>query len=145
VILKFYKYEGFYGGIMRTSNVSHKLIGKHLAKDVFCNLGRLLLGKNVSLTASLIDKLIDNDIYFVYIDDEMSKGVEITGLIRDEQMLHCVKTVKNVLNNVMKKNESGVSLMIREQDIDAVSNVIKSLIEALEDSESTLYTFSINS
>jgi putative nucleotidyltransferase with HDIG domain len=125
---------------MRSSNVSHKIIGKYLAKDVFCNSGRLLLGRSVELSASLIDKLIDNDIYFVYIDDEMSEGIEIKGMISDEQMLHCVRTVKQVLKNVTKKSESGVNFMIREQDIDTVSDIIKSLIEALEDSESTLYT-----
>jgi len=125
---------------MRSTNVSHKLIGKYLAKDVYDNTGRLLLGCSVELTTSLIEKLVDNDIFVVYIDDKLSEGIEVDGIISDQHMLHAVKTVKQVLLNTTKTQEGGIPKMIPQKDIEAVSDMIKSLIEALEDSENTLFT-----
>ncbi|MBI9015279.1 MAG: HD-GYP domain-containing protein [Clostridiales bacterium] len=125
---------------MRSTNVSHKLIGGYLAKNVYCDDGRLLLGKNVKLTPSLIDKLIDNDVYIVYINDQLSDGIEINSVISEEKMNHCVRKVKEVLQNIASKDEKGVQTMIREEDLNMVSDIIKDLIDALEDSENTLYT-----
>lgn len=125
---------------MRATNVSHKLHNKYLAKDVYDNHGRLLLGKNVKMTMSLIDKLIDNDVLIVYIEDHLSEGIEMNSLIRDEQMIKSVRVVKQVLNNVLERRSDGVQKMILEEDLVAVGDVIKDLIEALENCENTMYT-----
>lgn len=125
---------------MRVANVSHKLHKKYLAKDVFDNNGRLLLGRNVELTPSLIDKLIDNDVFIVYIEDKLSEGIEVHSLISDEQMVQSVRVVKQVLNNVVQRRSDGVQKMILDEDLSLVGDVIKDLIEALENCEDTMYT-----
>lgn len=125
---------------MRQANVSEKLINKNLAKDVYSDTGRLLLGKGVVLTMNLIDKLIDSEVYFVYIDDVFSDGIEIKGLISDTQMISSVNKVKSILTGVMDKDKSEVAGMIHENDVILVGDIIKDLIEHLESSDDTLYT-----
>ncbi|WP_240839826.1 HD-GYP domain-containing protein [Acidaminobacter sp. JC074] len=124
---------------MRVVNVSHKLHNKYLAKDVYDNEGRLLLGRNVQLTPSLIDKLIESDVFIVYIEDQLSEGIEVKNVISDEQMIHSVRSVKHIMNNITKQ-DSGVPTMIREEDLALVGDIIKELIEALEENEGALYT-----
>jgi len=124
---------------MRVVNVSHKLHNKYLAKNVYDNEGRLLLGKSVQLSPSLVDKLITSDIFVVYIDDEFSEGIEVKNIISEEQMIHSVRSVKKIMTNITKQT-SGVPTMIKKEDIKLVGDVIKELIEALEDNEDALYT-----
>lgn len=124
---------------MRIANVSHKLIGQYIAKEVFDSVGRLLLGKNVKLTVSLIDKLVDQEIYMVYIDDKMSEGIQVDGIISDEQMIHSVRTIKNIMTNCLKP-KPGMPTMIMEKDLVTVGNVISDLIETLENNPGALYT-----
>lgn len=125
---------------MRSTNVTYKLIDTYLGKDVYDEYGKLLLGKKVKLTSSLIDKLVDNEIYYVYVDDELSRGIDIQGIISDEHMIKSVTQVKKVLNNVMKNEKKGIQKMIPQEDIKAVREIVKDLIDALENSENTLFT-----
>lgn len=125
---------------MRLASVSDKLINSVLAKQVFNEKGRLLLGKNIKLTQSLIDKLLDNEVYTVYIDDDLSQGIEVNGLIDDVTMITNVNKVKGIMNRVMRQQGQGISQMIHEEDVDIVGDIIKDLIEHLENCEDTLYT-----
>lgn len=125
---------------MRSTNVTYQLIDSYLGKDVFDEYGNLLLGKNVKLTASLIDKLIDSEIYFVYIEDEFSKGIKVEGILSQKQMIHSVQQVKRVLLKVTEPSKKGVQKMIRDEDIHLVEDLVKELIKLLEDSEKTLFT-----
>lgn len=128
------------GGLMRQANVSDKILYKRLAKDVYDDLGRMLLGKGVEITPKLLDSLIDKDVYFVYIDDALSEGIEVKGIIDDTEMLKSVNKVKHILNQATKDQSNGVSMMIREQDIKAVEDIIGDLIDLLLNSDQTLYT-----
>ncbi len=125
---------------MRSTEVSKKIIGERLGKDIYSDAGRLLLGKGVLLNDALIDKLANSEIYFVYIDDEFSEGIEIEGIVDDRVIINSINKVKNVLKNVMKKDSKSSSAMIPEKDMESVKNVMNSLIEALEESEGVLYT-----
>lgn len=125
---------------MRSTNVTYQIIDSYLGKDVYDEYGNLLLGKGVQLTSSLIDKLVNSEIYYVYIDDALSEGIEVEGILSDRQIIKSVQQVKKILMNVAEPNQKGVSKMIRHEDIHAVGNLIKELIEALENSEATLFT-----
>lgn len=125
---------------MRIVEVSEKLIGEKMGKDIYTDTGRLLLGRGVVLNNILIKKLLNGDIYFVYIDDEFSEGIEIKGIIDDHVMMKSINKVKNILTNVVRKNKGSVSNMVNDEDINSVQDVVSSLINALEESENALYT-----
>jgi putative nucleotidyltransferase with HDIG domain len=124
---------------MRQANVTEKLIGKYLARDIYDDMGRLLLGKEIELSDVLIKKLLDAEVYFVYIEDQLSEGIEVKGLIEDTKMLGSINKVKNILQNVTVEKKDAAA-MIREEDLEAVDSVIKDLIESLEENPDALYT-----
>lgn len=125
---------------MRLVSVDENIIHLKLGKDVYNENGKLLLGKGVLLTESLIDKLLESEVYTVVVSDEMSDGIEIKSLIDDTKMIAAVSTVKGVLNRMARRQEKGVSLMVPEEEVEMVGNIIKDLIEHLEECQDTLYT-----
>lgn len=125
---------------MRLVSVDENIIHLKLGKDVYNEKGKLLLGKGILLTESLIDKLLESEVYTVVVSDDMSEGIEMKNLIDDTKMIAAVSTVKGVLNRMARRQEKGVSLMVPEEEVEMVGNIIKDLIEHLEECQDTLYT-----
>lgn len=125
---------------MRLASVSEDLIEYKLGNDVYNDLGSLLLGKGVVLTSTFIEKLIDHDIFTVLIDDPFSEGIEPKSLVGDEQMIVSVNAIKGILTKMSGKKKLGISAMILESDIEVVDNVIKDLMDHLDNCQETLYT-----
>lgn len=76
-----------------------------LAKTIYDDRGRVLLNQGIELSASLIDKLENNEIYAVYIQDDYS-AQEIHDVISPELRQKAVKEVKQTfekLRSDMKK------------------------------------------
>lgn len=125
---------------MRAVAVSGKLIGEKVGKDTYSDYGRLLLGKGVVLTNSLIFKLKNCEINYIYIDDEFSEGINPKGIINDHMMLQSINKVKTILTKIADRDAKGVKKLIPEKELEAVQSVVSSLIEALEESKNALYT-----
>lgn len=89
--------------------------GMQLAYNLFDSFGRVLLSKNASLTESYIEKLIDMGFPGVYINDELSEGIELDTIITPELRsdgLACVRRcdvdgckviAKNVVEQIAEK------------------------------------------
>ncbi|MBN2796919.1 MAG: HD-GYP domain-containing protein, partial [Clostridia bacterium] len=125
---------------MRLVSVSEKIVNLILGKDVYNESGKLLLGKNIKLTETLIDKLLESEIYTVVVQDEMSDGIAVDSFIDDVKMIAAVSKVKGILTRIARRKENGISVMIPDEEVEAVGNIIKALIEHLEECNDTLYT-----
>lgn len=125
---------------MRLASVSEKIVDLTLGKDVYDEFGRLLLGKGIILTESLVDKLLESEVYTVVVTDRFSEGIETKSLIDDAQMVQSVSKVKGILTRMARMKDKGITSMIREEDVNIVGDVIKDLIEHLENCEDTLFT-----
>lgn len=70
--------------------------GMILANEVINSMGKVLICKNTELTRGYIEKLIEIGIHSVYIDDELSKGIEIDEPISPVLRSEGLKAVKNM-------------------------------------------------
>lgn len=68
--------------------------GMILANEVINSMGKVLICKNTELTRGYIEKLIEIGIPSVYIDDELSKGIEIDV---DERDLSNFETISSLI------------------------------------------------
>lgn len=84
---------------MRKIPMDSVLPGMRLARTIFNTDGRILLASGTLLKESYIERLINNKISEVYIDDEISKGVEINDVICQETKLQAKLLVKKLMEN----------------------------------------------
>lgn len=95
--------------------------GMLLGKSIYNSNGTLLLKEGLKLKQQYIDKVIDLDIKGIYIDDEISKGIEIENIIDDELRLNTVQKIKDIFmeaeNNTGQMKEKIESLNILIEDI----------------------------
>ncbi len=86
--------------------------GMVLGADIYDSYGRILLGRNATLSFEYIDRLNELGFDGIYIDDELSAGIDIEPLISP--------TLRS----------EGMSC-IRRQDIDACISVGKQMVEQI--------------
>lgn len=70
-----------------------------LAQTLYNTKGKVLLAKGVSLTQSLIDKIDENGIGMIYINDKYSQG-EIEDIIRPELKNKASQAIKEVYKSI---------------------------------------------
>lgn len=83
-------------------------IGSSLAQDIYNNRGSILLKKGVVLTPTLIEKIENNGIYTIYIDDGYS-DIEIEEIIRPEVKQKAVQAIKETFSNISKMNKKAMA------------------------------------
>ena len=67
-----------------------------LGKNLYNNNGSLLLKAGTRIRKHYIDKIIELGFQGVYIDDNMSKDIEIHEVISDELRINTVQRIKDV-------------------------------------------------
>jgi len=79
---------------MRMMPISLSRPGMKLAKKIYSDDGIVLLAEGVELNASLIRRLGECGISFLYIQDARTEGITFPELLSDETQLHAIKTIR---------------------------------------------------
>lgn len=80
-----------------------------LARPIFDIDGRKLLNAGSSLKPNIIQKLYEKGLTSVYIDDELSEGIEIDTLLKDETSLKAKAVIREEMNRLSQKKEVNVA------------------------------------
>ncbi len=80
-----------------------------LGKAIYDSEGRRLLNSGVSLRPTIIQKLYEKGITCVYINDEISEGIEINSLLCEETKTHAKLIVREEMQRLSKKNTMDCS------------------------------------
>ncbi len=107
---------------MRYISLKEARPGMILAYDLYDSFGRTLVGSNCGLTAHYIEKLAAYGFDGVYIEDELSKGIEIepaispqlrvAGLacVREGNIDGCQNIAKRIVEEVLEKGVMSLDL-----------------------------------
>lgn len=125
---------------MRIANTQSLKNDMILGKPVFTSNGSLLLNRGIKLTDTFIRSLKQKRIPAVYIDDDISKGIDVENAIDLEVKIKAVETIKNAFQDISnhqkgRKNKSFVS----PKTYRAVKDVIDSIIENLQKNNDCLF------
>lgn len=93
-----------------------------LARPLYDIEGKKLLSAGVKLTPSIVQKLMEKGVTSVYIEDEISKNVEIHGVLTDETRNQAKLTIRNEMNRLATKGEI---------DYSAISRVVDQIMEEM--------------
>lgn len=120
---------------MRLISLKKAVPGMMVGKDLYTCQGNKLLSKGVKLTDYVIKRLYEFGIYDIYIEDEISKGIEISDVINPETRTMARKTiieavqdlkanknfstgnVKKVVNTIVDELLANENIMINLLDI----------------------------
>ena len=75
-----------------------------LARPIYDIEGRRLLNSGVSLRPSIVQKLHEKGISSVYIDDEISEGIEVEGILCEETRTRARLIVKEEMQRLSQKS-----------------------------------------
>ncbi|AOT68597.1 HD-GYP domain-containing protein [Geosporobacter ferrireducens] len=129
---------------MRLVNLKNVMAGMTLAKGIYSCEGKVLLAEGVTLTGSYIDRLKEMSIHEVYIEDAISKDIQIRDIINDQTRIAAKTTIYQVVRDLKLKKSFDMYLVnetINRIVDDLLSN--KNIIINLTDLRSAdEYTFS---
>lgn len=101
--------------------------GQVLASDLVLNKNRILIGKNVRLSAALIESINAYGFQGVYIDDEISEDLRIANVISDELKTKAKREVRTMFASIeAPTGKRGVRNIETLKDV--VTNIVEEVI-----------------
>ena len=98
--------------------------GLILGKSIYNNFGGLLLKEGSEIKQPYIEKILELGFQGLYIDDDISKDIEIENIISDELKLKSISKLKNMFMNI----ENGKST---DKDIKDIGNIAEDMVDEL--------------
>lgn len=102
--------------------------GMLLAKSIYNKNGSLLLREGTDIKRQYISKITELNIQGIYIDDDLSRDLEVENVINDQLRFKAVRKIKNMFINIekdspkAKKKLSSVSAMVGDMVDELVEN-----------------------
>lgn len=126
---------------MRMVSTNSLSAGTKLAKPIYNDNGQVLIQDGIPLTDRVINRLIDIGITFVYIEDELTKDIEINNIISDKVKYDSLKTIKEEFIHIsdelrLKKSFNGDHLSKN------FSKIIYSILEEIKENSDALSVLS---
>jgi HD-GYP domain-containing protein (c-di-GMP phosphodiesterase class II) len=118
-----------------------------IGKNIYSSDGVVLLSKDVRLTNEYIKGLVKMGINGVYIEDTISKDIEIKNVISDELRIHAVKSIREIYNNRsnLNRNIATVEYLVKSIMFEILENknVMINMID-IKTFDDYLYSHSVN-
>lgn len=126
---------------MRPISVNNVKEGTILGKSIYSSDGRLLLSKGIELDRKLISTLKKHQILYIYIEDEISEGIEVQSIVDDGVRIEAINTIKKVFDMAMyhSKGKERIEWIPLRAHLE-VENIIENLLNNLKENENVLYS-----
>jgi HD-GYP domain-containing protein (c-di-GMP phosphodiesterase class II) len=122
---------------MRMMPISLSRPGMRLAKKIFSDNGIVLLAEGVELTSSLIRRLSDCGISFLYIQDSRTDDLVIPDILSDETQQRSIRAIRETFNeftNIQSNKKTSSYPYIGRK----VRDVMKMIIEDLNQNQDAM-------
>ncbi|WP_430882679.1 HD-GYP domain-containing protein [Fusibacter sp. JL216-2] len=110
-----------------------------LGKSIYSTDAALLLSAGVKLSPLMIKSLKKNSIYYIYIEDELSHGIEPVSVIPDELKIKSVTKIEKIMKKTFANGNMSKGNMIDQAIIGEYRNIVKELFDTLVDMPDRLY------
>lgn len=116
---------------MRILPVENVESGMKIGKAVYNSNGALMLGRGTILSDMVVSKLNQHNISFLYIDDELSAGIEPSNTIDEE--------IKVKIITKFKKTIDAKQAFSRPETMKNCMNLVQELIDNIQKSDAKSY------
>ncbi|MBZ4646615.1 MAG: hypothetical protein PWR27_1321 [Petroclostridium sp.] len=83
---------------MRKISLSNVQSGMKLARSIYTENGHILLGAGMELKQAYINRLKDCNISEIYIEDEISKDIDVRDVINERTRVEAKALIKNIMD-----------------------------------------------
>lgn len=126
---------------MRLVKIDKWKPGMKLGKPIMNNNGKILLAKGVELIDRLIPRLKKYNVTTLYIDDEVSEGIDIVESIPEALRMEALHTITEGFQTLMDLSQSNSNLqgmMKSSRTIRSFQKVFKDIVALLADNKNAL-------
>ncbi len=126
---------------MRLVKIDKYKPGMKLGKPILNDNGKILLAKGVELIDRLIPKLKKYNVSTIYIEDEVSEGIEIVESIPEAlrvEALHTITEGFQALTDLNQSNSNLQGMMKSSRAIRSFQKVFKDIVASLTDNQHAL-------
>lgn len=126
---------------MRLVKIDKWKPGMKLGKPIMNNNGKILLAKGVELIDRLIPRLKKYNVTTLYIDDEVSEGIDIVESIPEALRMEALHTITEGFQTLMDLSQSNSNLqgmMKSSRTIRSFQKVFKDIVALLTDNKNAL-------
>lgn len=125
---------------MRIVNTRNLKDGMPLGKPVFTASGTILLNKGVKLTNSYIKNLRAKSIPAVYVDDEISIGIDPHDAIDMDVKIRAMDTIKHIFHEMTFQDKGGKSNgFIPTKSYYIMKDIIADILNNLQKNKDSLF------
>lgn len=110
-----------------------------LGKTIYSADAALLLSAGVDLSPNMVRSLKKNNIYYVYIEDGLSQGIDPKPIIPDEVKVRSVAKVEKIMTNNFNHKVIQKGKALDEKVINEFKDIVKELLDILADMPERLY------
>lgn len=121
---------------MRFVPVNGLIEGMFLGKSLYDQNYNLLLSKGTVLQKVYIEKIAALGYPGIYIDDEVSKDIEIKDIISDELRMRTISTIKDIFITADPSSKKNVQLL--NPKIDETKQLITNIVEEILDNKDAI-------
>jgi HD-GYP domain-containing protein (c-di-GMP phosphodiesterase class II) len=119
-----------------------------LARSIFDGEGRVLLRQGVILKAAFIKRLQALGVTSVYIDDEISRGIEITDIVSEETRQESKRVIADTMQKFIRNEKMSLQGIVTSaqrviDDVLAQKEVMMNLVD-IRAKEDVIFSHSVN-
>ncbi len=122
---------------MRLISINSLKEGMVVGRTIWNEAGHPLLQKNVVVTAPIIRRLIQLKIQYIYIDDNISNGIQIEETIKPEVRNKAVNKIAQSFTTIKNVKRDQASYVFDQQS-KVIGNIVEGLLDAILKNEDVL-------
>ncbi|MEL3962122.1 HD-GYP domain-containing protein [Lysinibacillus endophyticus] len=122
---------------MRLISINVLTTGMVIGRTIWNEAGHPLLQKNVVVSDSIIERLKQLGIQYLYIEDEISNGIEIEETVSHAKRMKAVKQITESFDKVKGLNSYSASIILDQQS-KVIGNLVDDLLNSVTKNEDLL-------
>lgn len=126
---------------MRLISINVLRAGMKVGRTIWNEAGHPLIQKDVVVTERIHERLKELNIKYLYIEDKISGGIQVTETVSAEKRIRAVKSITSSFQDV-KMAKSAQASYILDQQSKVIGSIVEDLMNTILDSEEVLTVLS---
>lgn len=122
---------------MRLASTKSLKPGTIVGQAVLNDNGKVLIQKGLGLTQNMINRLVQQGITYIYIEDELTSDIKVESIISEEARIEATNTIKGTFNEIKQQGLVNRSYVL-EKKSEQMSSVVERLLNEIMNKKGAL-------